>query len=134
MRSMAVSLSQRIPVPAASEFFMRESPEKSPKAGGIDPQALNAHLRRRHPVKTAACVAAAIGASERTVEKWLEGASLPSAGWFCRLIAAYGPEFLAAALPGALGWLSAARRLERLAALEAEQARVGLEIKKLRNH
>jgi hypothetical protein len=82
----------------------------------------NAWLRGRHPGKTAECVAADIGISVNTVRKWLSRESRPNAVAVFRLIAAYGPEFLAAVYPKAPAWLSSIVRAERLASLDAEIA------------
>lgn len=110
---------------------MRKSGGNSPKLGGIHPQTWGRVLRLRHPAKTADCVAAATGVPVRTVEKWLDGTSSPSASAFLRLILAYGPGLLADITPAAPSWLSAAARTERLAALEAEHARLAGEIDRL---
>ena len=87
-----------------------------------DPARAIEFLRRRHPVKTAECVEAVSGVPLETVRQWLKGVSKP--GWFhgLALVSAYGPEFLAAALPNAPSWLDAAVRAQKRAALEAELA------------
>jgi hypothetical protein len=109
---------------------MRKSGSFFPKFGGIDTQVWGVFFATRHPVKTAQCVAANIGASERTVEKWLDGTSTPNMHAFGRLVAAYGPEFLAACFPGC-DWLSAASRAARRENLSAELARLEREIGQL---
>lgn len=93
-----------------------------------------AYLRRAHPVKTADCVADRAGVPAETVRKWLapNAGAAPSWGAAARLIAAYGPEFLAEAMGLNLDWLSAAAQAERLAAAE-QQARAALaEIERLK--
>ncbi len=60
---------------------------------------LAAFLRRRHPAKTAANVAADCpGVSAEAIEKMLRRGSLPSAITFGRMIACYGPDLLAAVI------------------------------------
>lgn len=79
-------------------------------------------LRSRHPVKTAACAAAATGLSEHRVSKWLEHSSAPSGSAIVALTAAYGPEFLAAVMPESCAWLDESVRAARLARVEEELA------------
>ena len=62
-------------------------------------EAVVGFLRGRHPIKTAANVAADTGCSPAQIEKWLEGVAAPSGIAFARLIAAYGPDILSAVLP-----------------------------------
>lgn len=95
------------------------------------PDRAIAFIRLRHPVKTAECVAADINLPVHTVKRWLEGAAKPSWSGLSRLIFAYGPAFLVAVYPKAPRWLDDAHRRERLAALEAEQARIKAEIAEL---
>jgi hypothetical protein len=106
---------------------MRKPHEFSTRSGGTDHQNWGALFRRLHPVKTAEHVAAAIGAPVRSVENWMAGAASPSLRWFVALVSAYGPDVLAHVFPGHLTWLSAARRTERQAALEAQSARLAAE-------
>jgi len=72
--------------------------------------------------ETAAAVAAAIGAPERTVEAWLGGEASPSLGWALALVGAYGPAALAAMFETPPGWLDDAARAARRAELEAAMA------------
>lgn len=105
---------------------MRESCGKSLKLCGIDRSFSGSRLadwlRGRHPAKTAAAVAAATGAPERTVESWLAGASAPSAVWILALVGAYGPQALAAMYETPPDWLDAAARAARRAELDARIA------------
>ena len=78
-------------------------------------------LRVRHPIKTAEAVAALGVAPVETVRGWLKGYAKPTGAATLALIGAYGPEYLAAALPG-LSWLAQAKRAERMAALERRAA------------
>jgi hypothetical protein len=107
----------------------------STKIGSIEPQACPdraiAFIRALYPVKTAEHVAADIGLPVHTVKRWLEGVAKPSWSGLSRLIFAYGPAFLIAVYPKAPKWLDEAHRRERLAALEAEQARIRAEIAEL---
>jgi len=88
-------------------------------------------LRRLYPTKTAENVAADIGGSPETIQKMMDRCSTPSTILFSRMIFAYGPAFLIAVYPKAPKWLDDAHRRERLAALEAEQARIRAEIAEL---
>jgi hypothetical protein len=106
---------------------MRKSGLIGTKFGSIETQTWVDFLTRRHPVKTARHVAAAIGAPESTCKKWLEGDALPGMIWFCRLVAAYGPEFLAACLPGC-DWLSDAACAARRDRLDAELQNIEREL------
>lgn len=101
---------------------MRESCGKKRKTLRYSPQSLAAWLRRVEPAKTAAAVAAAIGAPERTVEAWLGGEASPSLGWALALVGAYGPAALAAMFETPPGWLDDAARAARRAELEAAMA------------
>lgn len=88
-------------------------------------------LRRLYPAKTAENVAADLGGSAETIQKMMDRCSTPSTVLFTRMILAYGPAFLIAVYPKAPKWLDDAHRRERLAALEAEQARIRAEIAEL---
>ncbi len=117
----------------------QSSPKKgqfSPKRGQLSPACAEraiAFLRDRHPHKTAEEVAATTGArvSAGTVKKWLSRVSAPSFVATLALISAYGPEFLTAVLINPPEWLTAARRAEEQAALEAEQNRISTALKRL---
>lgn len=97
---------------------------------GIDMNRLGAALRARYPAKTAACVAAHLGVPQRSVEHWLAG-SAPHVLIFCRMVLAFGPDFLCALTPRPPDWLTGASRAARLTALQAEQARINAEIARL---
>lgn len=105
----------------------------------IEPKTLGARveefLRARHPIKTAANVAAETDGrcSAFQVGKWLEGASAPNGAAMAALIATYGPEFLAAIIPSPPAWLDAALRAQRAASIEAEIARRQREIDELKS-
>ena len=107
---------------------MHRTRENDPQIWGLPEADWGALLRAIHPQKTAAHVAADIGAPGRTVENWIEGISSPSLRWFAAMAAAYGPEVLAAVLPDHLGWLGAARRAARQAGLERRQADLDAEM------
>jgi hypothetical protein len=88
------------------------------------PDRAVAFIRALYPVKTAECVAADIGLPVHTVKRWLEGVARPSWDGIFALICAYGPRFLAVALPAPPAWVSDAAREQELAELRAEQARI----------
>ena len=77
-------------------------------------------LRRIYPAKTAENVAADTGIAAETVQKMIDRVAMPNTFNFMRLGAAYGPEFMAAAYPRALGWLSEAARTEAQRKLDEE--------------
>ena len=89
-------------------------------------------IRARYPAKTAENVSSDTGIGAETVKKWLDGAARPSFDGLSRLIFAYGFPFLVAVFPRQPVWLSNAYQRERLASLEAEQARIQSEIQALR--
>ena len=68
-------------------------------------QRLARFLRRRHPAKTAAHVAAAAGLPLATVERMLERESCPNFTTMGRLLAAYGPALLAETMDHPPRWL-----------------------------
>ena len=105
----------------------RKGSGKIPQMCGVDMDRLSGALRARYPAKTAACVAADLGVPARSVEHWLSGGA-PHALIFAQMVLAYGPDFLCALCPRPPEWLQGARRAERLAALENEQARISAEI------
>ncbi|WP_127076164.1 hypothetical protein [Rhodomicrobium lacus] len=89
-----------------------------------------AFLRATHPEKTAEAIEVETAGivSADTARKWLAGSSTPNFRATMTLIAIYGPPFLAAVLSDDLHWVARAMRAERLAALEAEHARLKHEI------
>lgn len=99
------------------------------KLVGFDLNAVASFLRRQHPQKTAEHVAERIDAPAETVRQWLRGAAKPSFAATLALVGAYGPEFLAVALPQAPGWLARAldaeRRREAMEDLRRAHARWG---------
>lgn len=78
-----------------------------------DGERVCSFLRKTHPEKTAANVAADTGISVRTIEKWLERLSAPSWAHGVRLLATYGPEFMCAVMDAPPAWLDQAARKER---------------------
>jgi hypothetical protein len=93
---------------------------------------LRTFLRRIHPSKTAANVAADTGCSADQVEKWLVSTALPNCLATMRLVAAYGPEFLAAMFGTAPAWLDAACAADRAKKIDLEIARREQELADLR--
>lgn len=81
-------------------------------------------LRRRWPERTAVNAAASLGASHRTVERWLSGETTPSFLWTARMIAAFGPDFLAALYESPADWLIRAQ-------VEEERERLAREMERL---
>lgn len=91
-----------------------------------------AFLRRQHPRDTVKAVVDRTGAHISTVEKWLQGTSMPSIRHLGVLIGAYGPSVVAAIYPNAPRWLDEAVLSERLRHLEEEHERRAAEIAELR--
>lgn len=85
-------------------------------------------LRRRYPTKTAECVAAELNVSEATAKKWLSRMSVPSGLVIIRMVAHYGPEFLAATMSSPPKWLDAAARAEEQARIRASIAALQLKL------
>lgn len=88
-------------------------------------------FRRIHPVKTAECVAAEIGAPVRSVENWIAGTAQPSLRWLRALARAYGWPVLMACFPG-LPCLSEAAHQARLAEAQAAVSRAEAALESLR--
>lgn len=95
------------------------------------PERAISFIRTRYPVKTAESVAADTGIGAETVKKWLDGSARPSWDACWALICAYGTPFMIATILTKPVWLDEAHRRERLAALEAAQARIAAEIAEL---
>jgi len=89
-----------------------------------------AFLRAQHPVKTAEAIEAETGGvvTAARAKKWLAGVARPDFRATMALICVYGPAFLSAVLHEEPQWVVRATRAERLAALEAEHARLKSEI------
>ena len=117
-----------------SPVFARQSSgkvrQRSGKAGQLaqhqTPAAIAGRLRlyltARHPVKTAAAVAAATGLHESAVVKWLDGRSAPSSPALLVLVGTDGPSVLAAPMAQPPEWLDDAAARPRRAEIEAEMA------------
>ena len=93
-----------------------------------------AFLRRLYPTRTIDNVAADVEGwhvSRFTVAKMFERQTAPGAILWCALIDAYGPNFLAAALPKQMGWIDDAARAQRKAELEARMAALRNELERL---
>ncbi len=122
--------SARSAMSSHSGIAMRKYGDKPAKVGGIDTQGWRQFLKARHPTKTAQAIAARTGLSPDTIDKWLRGTGAPSFDATMILAVIYGPEFLAACVPGC-AWIAeaarGARRLaigETIATLEAERDRL----------
>lgn len=76
--------------------------------------------RLAFPVATAAHVASLAGATTSTAEKWLRGETRPSGEHFAALIAAFGPAFVAAAVPGAKAWAEPAAHHEQITQVQSQ--------------
>ena len=81
-----------------------------------------AFLGKLHPVKTCENVAAETGIRAATVRQWVARESAPNFRALFRLMCAYGPDLLCAALDNPPRWLSEAARAEEQARIDAEIA------------
>ncbi len=92
------------------------------------------YLRRLHPGRTVDNIVADLAAwdvKNSTIAKMLERRTAPSVPLLFAMVEAYGPDFLAAAYPKQLGWLSEAARAQRKATLEARMADLKSEMERL---
>ncbi|WP_293862341.1 hypothetical protein [uncultured Alsobacter sp.] len=109
---------------------MSQSPRS---AGSVEPGRIFNFLRSVHPSKTAEHVSADTGIPRETIHTWFGRGSAPSCAHVLALITAYGPAFLAAALPARPAWLDGAVREERRQRLEAEISARQAELDALRS-
>jgi len=117
------------PMRLVSEKRMRQQSHFVPTDVG---QRTVRFLKGARPRDTAKLVSRDTGIGIGTIEKMIERQSAPSAGTFVAMTLAYGPAFLAAVMPDGPAWLDRAVRAERLAQLEAEQARITRELEAMR--
>lgn len=84
-------------------------------------------LRHKFPHSTFYAVEAAAGVPAGTVEGWFSREYRPSLPHFLRLMSAFGPAFVRAALVVDVDWLVEADRQARLQQINAEIARLQAE-------
>nr|WP_321457252.1 hypothetical protein [uncultured Cohaesibacter sp.] len=98
-------------------------------------------LREQHPNNTAKEVGRKAKLPPRTVERWLAGLSLPRLDHFIRLLHAYGPALLKAAMDDTslramkqtgFDWVNHLRTAEDQAKAEADLERISNALKALR--
>lgn len=83
-----------------------------------DVEAVLAYLRQMYPTQTYHSIAADTGIPSGTIENWFMRKAKPSASHFAGLIAAYGPQFLAAVLTIRPEWVDRAAKYERALAID----------------
>jgi len=105
----------------ASGSNMRKSGYDDTQGWVIEPQRWVAQWRQLHPVKPAHCVAEAINAPPRTVEKWFSGEAKPSLDYVGPILNRYGLAFVVGAMANPLPWLDDLAREERKLKLLAER-------------
>ena len=115
--SFAVMPNPRASMQTASEGLMRESWEENTRECG---ERLRNILRRIHPQGTAKMVARDADVPMRTVERILDGTSVPSFETMVRLFAAY-PRLLEALEPVA-AWAAVAWSAVEMDALDRQRA------------
>ncbi len=87
----------------------------------INSQHWSNQWKRLHPVKTAECVSARIGAPISTVKKWLAGEVKPSLDYVGPILNRYGLAFVVGAMAAPLPWLDDLAREEETRALLAKR-------------
>ena len=117
------------PVNSPSERSVLKSPENARQtpaaARAAAARRIIAHLRALHPVKTAECVAAATGLPVETIQTWIDRGSCPNLIGYLRVLAAYGPDFVAASMgERSPAWLTRAGQEAEIARLEAQRAEI----------
>jgi hypothetical protein len=74
------------------------------------------------PNSTAAHLASVVGATISTTEKWLSGQTRPSGEHLASMIVAFGPAFLAAAIPSTQSWSVKVVQADRITEISRELA------------
>lgn len=110
---------------------MRKSFASTTRGLRFDYARFSEWLRSRWPTATAKSAAHDIGANPRTIENWLSGVSTPSAPWILRLIALYGPDFLAAVMTDPPAWLDEAQIAQERASLQRDMIRLAAKQREL---
>lgn len=108
-------------MPAVSRKDMRKSGTEESQGWVIKPQLWVEQWHKLHPVKPAQCVAEAIDAPVRTVEKWFAGEAKPSLDYVGPILNRYGLAFVVGAMAAPLPWLDDLAREERKRKLLAER-------------
>lgn len=108
-------------MPAVSRKDMRKSGTEESRGWVIKPQLWVDQWHKLHPVKPAQCVAEAIDAPVRTVEKWFAGEAKPSLDYVGPILNRYGLAFVVGAMAAPLPWLDDLAREERKRKLLAER-------------
>lgn len=117
------------PAPVGREGGIAVTARAVPRRIAVEPAAFAAFLRARHPSKPAEHCAALTGIPVESVDKMLKRESLPNGRNFLLCIVAYGPDLIAAVLPGAdERWLLGAQILADQMRLEDELARARAEM------
>ncbi len=109
------------PMLTASGKDMRKSGIGDTQGWVIKPQLWVDQWRKLHPVKPVQCVAEAINAPARTVEKWFAGEAKPSLDYVGPILNRYGLGFIVGAMAAPLPWLDDLAREERKRKLLAER-------------
>ncbi|MUT28653.1 hypothetical protein HKB47_22750 [Mesorhizobium japonicum] len=80
--------------------------------------------RRAFPTSTAAHLASVVGATMSTAEKWLSGHTRPSGEHLAAMISAFGPAFLAEAVPSTRQWAAPIIERARLAEISRQLSEI----------
>lgn len=81
-------------------------------------------VRRAFPTSTAAHLAALVGATVSTSEKWISGQTKPSADHLAAMISAFGPAFLVEAIPSTRQWAAPIIERAKLAEISRQLSEI----------
>lgn len=81
-------------------------------------------VRRAFPNSTAAHLATICGATVSASEKWLSGQTRPSGEHLAAMISAFGPAFLAEAVPSTRQWAAPIIERARLAEISRQLSEI----------
>ena len=90
----------------------------------LDMTGLCRFVHRAFPTSAAANLACIVGATVSTAEKWLQGQTKPSGEHLAAMIAAFGPAFLAEAVPSTRQWAAPIIERARLAEISRQLSEI----------
>ncbi|TPL44525.1 helix-turn-helix transcriptional regulator [Mesorhizobium sp. B2-4-5] len=90
----------------------------------LDMEGFCRFVRRAFPTSTAAHLAAVVGATVSTSEKWISGQTKPSADHLAAMISAFGPAFLVEAIPSTRQWAAPVIERAKLAEISRQLSEI----------
>ncbi|RWF41610.1 MAG: XRE family transcriptional regulator [Mesorhizobium sp.] len=90
----------------------------------LDMEGFCRFIRRAFPTSTAAHLAAVVGATVSTSEKWISGQTKPSADHLAAMISAFGPAFLVEAIPSTRQWAAPIIERAKLAEISRQLSEI----------